>query len=236
MQGIQAQHSVSSQPTVNFKSSNVSFKSAQYDDDSFDRDAIEADRDEKIDKINETRGSFDELADELENSDNKFAQKASKGVRFLSAAFGLAATFVAAKYSSKFAIETLKSCTKSQSVQSIIKTVKSAEGPAKKVAESVVKTAKSIIDKPVIKDNIKKVIDSNVGQKVVTFIKNDKVAKVLEPFKNTLKSIKDIKFNGAKIQNIVENTMAATTTGSVLVDDLAGRNDDKSNMDLAAGV
>ena len=67
-------------------------------------------------------------------------------------------------------------------------------------------------------------------------MKNEKIAKYAEPLKNTINSIKDTKIDGKKIQNFVENAMAVTTTGSVIVDDLAGRNDEKSATELAAGV
>ena len=68
------------------------------------------------------------------------------------------------------------------------------------------------------------------------FLNNKQVARVFEPLKNTLKSIKEIKINGKSVQSFAENTMAATTTGSVLVDNLTGRNNDKSNIELATGV
>ena len=68
------------------------------------------------------------------------------------------------------------------------------------------------------------------------FMKNEKVVKYAEPLKNTFESIKNTKIDGKKIQNFVENAMAVTTTGSVIVDDLAGRNDEKSATELAAGV
>ena len=42
--------------------------------------------------------------------------------------------------------------------------------------------------------------------------------------------------NADKIQSGIENTMAASTTASVIIDDLAGRNDDKSNINLALGA
>ena len=47
--------------------------------------------------------------------------------------------------------------------------------------------------------------------------------------------MKDIKIDGKKVQNAAENTMAVTTTGSVLVDNLTGRNNDKSAIELATG-
>ena len=42
--------------------------------------------------------------------------------------------------------------------------------------------------------------------------------------------------DGDKVQTSIENTMAAATTASVIIDDLAGRNNNKSNVDLALGA
>lgn len=237
MEGIQARPIANIQPT-SIKNATVSFGSSHYmdEDDSFDKEAIEAERDEKLDQINESRNNLDNLADELENSENKVARKASKLVRYGSAAFGLAATFVTAKVSSKLAIEALKSAGRSEGMQTVLKTAGSMKKPIMKTFEETVKFAKNLADKPIVKDNIKKVVDSKFGQKAAEILKNEKVAKVLEPLKETVKSIKDIKVNGKNIQNTAENVMAATTTGSVLIDDLAGRNSDKSNIDLATGV
>ena len=46
----------------------------------------------------------------------------------------------------------------------------------------------------------------------------------------------DLTVNGDKVQTSIENTMAASTTASVIIDDLAGRNNNKSNVDLALGA
>ena len=58
-----------------------------------------------------------------------------------------------------------------------------------------------------------------------------KVKEYKEATKSFMKNI-----NADKIQSGVENTMAASTTASVIIDDLAGRNDNKSNMNLALGA
>ena len=57
----------------------------------------------------------------------------------------------------------------------------------------------------------------------------------MQKYKDATKSfMKNI--NADKIQSGIENTMAASTTASVIIDDLAGRNDDKSNINLALGA
>lgn len=234
---IQSQPQVQAKQAVSFKGEQEYYsRSYGSDPDSFDRGEIDAERDEKLDKINEQKQQFDDLADELENSDNKFVQKAGKGMRFAASVLGLVGTFVVAKYSSKVAIETLKTAANNPAIKSTIEALKGAEGPAKKVLGSVKEMAGKIAENPKVKENIAKLTESKVGKFATSVIKNEKVAKVLEPIANTLKSIKDIKINGKTIQSAVENTMAATTTGSVLVDNLTGRNNDKSVVDLATGV
>jgi len=238
MLSIQAQNSVNSHQQVNFKGSEKAERS-YFDDESydeFDREAIEADRDEKIDQINQSRDDLETLADELDKNGGKVGQKASKFIRYGATIMGIAATFIAAKVSSKLAIETLKSFGNSKGAQSVINTVKSAKEPLGKVVEGAKNLADKAIKSPVVKENLEKITNSKIGQKTAEILKNEKVIKILEPVKNTLKSMKDIKLNGAKIQSYTENIMAATTTGSVIVDDIAGRNKNKSNAELATGV
>ena len=233
---IQNQPQVKLQKSVNSgcqMSQRPSFKSSH---DGFDRSEIDAKRDGTLEKIDEQRQQFDDLADEWESSDNKYVKKAGKGVRFISTILGLAGTFVVAKYSSKVAIETLKSVAKSPAIQKTVSTLKTAQEPAKKALSSVKGIVKDAINKPIVKDNLKKVVDSKAFKVAKEILNNKNVAKVLEPLKNTLKSIKEIKINGTSIQAFAENTMAASTTGSVFVDTMTGRNNDKSNIELAAGV
>ena len=238
MLSIQAQPQVSSHPQVNFKSSKE-VESSYLDDESydgFDRESIEAEGEEKIDQINQSKGDLENLADELDKSNSKVAKTASKFVRYGAAALGIVATFVAAKVSSKLAIETLKSFGKSKGAQTIISVAKSSGEPLKKVFSNSKNLLGKVVENPVVKENIEKVMNSKIGQEATKILKHEKVAKLAEPIKNTIKSIKDIKINGKSVQAWAENIMAATTTGSVIVDDIAGRNKDKSNAELATGV
>jgi hypothetical protein len=210
----------------------VSFKS-NVSDIKYD---IENERDEKIDQFTKDQDDWNDFAEQLENSDNKVVKKTGKAARFVATLFGLAGAFVGAKYGSKLAIETLKSVANNGSSKKIIESLKGLKEPATKVIKSIGDNAKKVAETPFVKENLAKLENSKFGQVVSGFVKNEKVAKVLEPVKNTLKSMKDIKIDGNKIQNFIENTMAVTTTGSVLVDDLAGRNNDKSTVELASGV
>lgn len=233
---IQSQPQVKVRQSVGFQGSpgaRPSFKSSH---DSFDRDAIDAERDEKLDQIDEQKRQFDELADELENSDSNIVKKTGKGVRFIASVFGIIGTFVAAKYSSKVAIETLKTVAKNPAIQKTIESAKEAREPLGKLAVIAKDFVTKVAEKPKVKEAIAKVTNSKAANVVREVLKNEKVAKVLEPVKNTLESVKNIKINGKSIQNFVENTMAATTTGSVIVDNVTGRNNDKSNLEVASGV
>lgn len=216
----------------NMMASNVAFKS-KVSDLKYD---IESERDEKMEQIQQDQADWTNFADNLEKSDSKVAKKASKLVRFGATLLGLAGTFVAAKYGSKMAIETFKSLGKSGTGKAILEGAERMKEPISNGFKTVSQTIKKVAEMPAVKDSVEKLKSSKIGKTVVETLKNEKVAKVLEPVKNTLSSIKDIKFDGKKIQNIIENTMAVTTTGSVLVDDLAGRNNGKSAAELAAGV
>lgn len=234
---IQNQPQVQAVQQVSFKGmGDNSYKTSPMEPDYFDRDAMEAERDAKMDEINQSRQGLDDLADELENSDNKISKKTGKGLRVIATLIGLAGTFVMAKYSSKFVIETLKNAAKSPAIKSTVESVKGMGEPLKKAANGLKEYAKKAIQNPTIKKEIDTLKNTKIAQKVVEFAKNEKVASVLKPLKETLKSIKDIKINGKSIQSGLENTMAAVTTGSVLVDDLAGRNNHKSNVEIASGI
>lgn len=228
MLGIQSQPNVMT-PRVAFRGGVSDIK---YD--------IESERDEKVDQYTRDQADWNEFADNLENSNSKVAKKASKVVRFGAALIGVAAAFVGAKYGSRLTIETLKSLSKSKTAQSVIDGAKKMKEPAMKTLDMIKEGAKKVADSPAAKDLFNKVKSSKVGVKVGEMadelMKNEKITKYAEPLKNTINSIKDTKIDGKKIQNFVENAMAVTTTGSVIVDDLAGRNDEKSATELAAGV
>ena len=234
---IQNQPQVQATQAVSFKgNSETAYKTAPMGNDYFDRDSIEAERDAKVDEINQSKQSLDDLADELEKTDNKVSKKAGKGIRIAATLIGLAGTFVMAKYSSKLVIETLKNTAKSPAIKSTLESVKGMEKPLKKAIGGIKETVVKAMDTPAIKKNIDALKKTKFIQQAIKFAKNEKVANVLKPVSETLKSIKDIKINGKSIQTGIENTMAAVTTGSVLVDDLTGRNNHKSNVELATGV
>ncbi len=234
MLSIQNQPQVQAGQSVSFKGEGDGYHSfAASSPDYFDRADVEAERDEKIDKINESRQGIEDLADELENSDNKYMKKAGKGVRLAASLFGLAATFVMAKYSSKLVIESLKTATKNPALKN---TIEALEKPLGGIAKGVSETASKVMKNRKVLKGIVKLKNSNIGQAAIKLAKNPTVAKIVEPVVNTLKSAKNVKINGASIQSAIENTMAATTTGSVLVDNLTGRNNGKSTVELATGV
>ena len=175
------------------------------------------------------------MADELEDSDSKVSKKLGKGARFMASAVGLAGTFLVAKCSSKLTIETLKSFAKSKTMASTLETFKSVKAPLESGLKSVKQFATEAMEKPAVQEQIAKLKNSKVGKTIDGFLNNEKVKKVTEPLRNTISQLKDIKIDGKKVQNAAENTMAVTTTGSVLVDNLTGRNNDKSAIELATG-
>lgn len=221
---------IHNQPSMMTKS--VSFKGVS-SDLKYD---IETERDQKIDQFTKDKAEWDEFADNLEQSDSKVAKKAGKVVRIGASILGLAATFVGAKYGSKLAIETLKSFTKNDTAKKVIENVKKLKRPAMRAMVKVRQAARAIAKQPAVQETVAKLRNSKMGESIIKFANNEKVAKVLEPLKTTVKSMKDVKIDGKKVQNFIENTMAVTTTGSVLVDDLAGRNNDKSATELAMGA
>lgn len=237
MLGIQNQTHIQPSQAVSFKGEG-DYRSYISDEgyDSFDRDSIDAERDEKMDKLNEQKQQFEDLAQELENSDNKYAKKAGKGIRFAAAICGIVGTFIMAKYSSKVAIETIKQYANNPAGKKVLESLEGAKEPAKKAFDGIKKYAKKFVEKPAIKSKIDKLVNSKTGKMVTDALNNEKVAKLLDPVKKSLSSLKDIKLNGKNIQSAIENTMAATATGSVIVDNLTGRNNKKSNAELATGV
>ena len=197
---------------------------------------IEDEGQEQIDQFEKDQADWNEFADNLENSDNKVAKKAGKIVRVGAALLGIAATFVGAKVGAKVAVETIKTLGNSGTGKSIIDGVKKMKEPVSKTFSTIVEQAKKMVKTPTAQKIIDRAEKSKIGQTVINTLKNEKVAKAMEPLKKTFDSIKNIKVDGKKVQSFIENAMAITTTGSVVVDDLAGRNNDKSTAELAAGV
>ena len=240
MLGIQNQPQIGQNNSLSFQSRHNDRTYVNYDDDedfdSFDRkEEAKADRDSAKRKVADDKAEWDNLADELENSDSKVSKKLGKGARFMASAVGLAGTFLVAKCSSKLTIETLKSFAKSKTMASTLETFKSVKAPLESGLKSVKQFATEAMEKPAVQEQIAKLKNSKVGKTVDGFLKNEKVKKVTEPLRNTISQLKDIKIDGKKVQNAAENTMAVTTTGSVLVDNLTGRNNDKSAIELATG-
>lgn len=211
------------------------FEYADVEPKSVTKEEIEKERDKKINDVKDVQKGWEDFAKELEESDNKAMSKMGKGARLVASAVGLAGTFLVAKYSSKLTIETLKSFAKSKTMKGTLDSVKGAKKPFEKAWNSITKFTGEMLEKPVIKSKIDMVKNSKVVKGTQEFFQKESVKKLTEPIKNTLKSVKDIKINGEKTQAVVENTMAGVTTGSVLVDHLTGRNDDKSVVELATG-
>lgn len=201
--------------------------------DSYSQENIESERDAKLDELNKTRASFDELADTFDKNPNAISKGASKVVRFASAAVGVAATFVMAKYGSKVTIGALRNFAKSKTVTNLQEGAKKLSTPLtngfKVVSEFVSRKATPLMDK---------LKNSQIGKKVVEFAEKPKVKNVIETVQGYKEAAKTLikNINGDKVQTSIENTMAASTTASVIIDDLAGRNNNKSNVDLALGA
>ncbi len=205
-----------------------------YDDsDTFSQEDIESERDAKLKDLNETKANFDDLANNLDKNPNALSKGAGKVVRFASAAIGIATTFVMAKYGSKVTIGALRNFAKSKTATNVLEGAKNISTPLTKglktVNEFASKKAGPLMNK---------LKDSSFGKKVVEFAEKPNVKNVLgkvQEYKDATKSfVKNI--NADKVQSGIENTMAASTTASVIIDDLAGRNDDKSNINLALGA
>lgn len=240
MLGIQNQPQIGQNNSLSFQSRHNDRSYVNHDDeddfDSFDKkEDIKSERESAKRQAEADKADWDNFADELENSDSKVSKKLGKGARFVASAVGLAGTFVVAKCSSKLTIETLKSFAKSKTMASTLETFKSVKEPLVNGYKMAKTFVKDVIEKPAIQEQVAKLKDSRLGKAVDGFMKNEKVKQYTEPLRNTISQLKDVKFNGQKIQNVAENTMAVTTTGSVLVDNLTGRNNDKSAIELATG-
>ena len=201
----------------------------------FDEKQALKERDKKLEEIESQKSSLEETAEKLEEIDSPYAKKAGKVFRFGAAVVGIAGTFLASKYSAKLTIETLKSVAKNPKLAELAKGAEVIKQPISEIAGGVKKLADIAMENPSIKANVEKVVNSKAVKTAKAILDNKIVSNVLEPLKNTIKSVKDIKVNGKSVQSGIENTMAATTTGCVIIDDLTGRNNDKSNSDLALG-
>lgn len=248
MLGIQNQPQLSKTMTNSVSFSGKSRQEANLTDEDYDefeyvdaepkmmsKEDIERERDKKLSDVKDVQKGWEDFAAELENSENKNVSKLGKGARVVASVIGLAGTFLVAKYSSKLTIETFKSFANSKTMKGTMDSVGNMKEPIKKTWKSFTKFVGELAEKPAVKEKIDLLKNSKVYKASQEFLQKDGVKKFTEPVRNTFKSIKEIKVNGEKIQNVAENTMAGVTTGSVLVDNLTGRNDDKSVVELATG-
>ena len=210
-----------------------------YEDDSyvnseFNPDEINAERDRKMAEYERTQADMNKFADSLDKNPDKLSKGLGKVVRFGAGLIGLAGTFVLAKYGAKVSIGTMKGLAKSNVAKDIINVGKSAFEPIGKGLKSAKATLNKFVGNP-IAETFKK---SKLGQKAEKFMAKESVKNFVDKAKGYKEAVKVLakSVNGEKVQNVAENTLAASATASVAIDNLAGRNKDKSNLDLALGV
>lgn len=204
--------------------SKPSFKS-----NDFDKDRMKSEMDDISNQYDEDARGWNDLADDLENSDSKVSKKMGKGARLIASLIGLAGTFAVTKYSSKLTIETIKNLVKKGPVKNAFASLEKLKEPL----STVMNKAKGIVNSESVQSVVNNVKNSRFGLKVSDFVKNEKFQSIIEPLKTTFKSIKSPKINGQRVQSFAENVMAGTATASVAVDNLTGRNDDKNALELA---
>ena len=210
-----------------------------YEDDSyvnseFNPDEINAERDRKMAEYERTQADINKFADSLDKNPDKLSKGLGKVVRFGAGLIGLAGTFVLAKYGAKVSIGTMKGLAKSNVAKDIINVGKSAFEPIGKGLKSAKATLNKLVGNPIV-ENFKK---SKLAQKAEKFMAKESVKNFVDKAKGYKEAVKVLakSVNGEKVQNVAENTLAASATASVAIDNLAGRNKDKSNLDLALGV
>ena len=196
--------------------------------DRFSKEAINKERDEKLKDFNETRQVFDDVADNLDKNPDKFSKGASKVLRLASTIVGLGVTFVTAKYGSRASIGMFKELGKSGLGKWITGHGASLMSTISKKGGSLVE----VLKKSSIASNFLK---SNVGQKLTQTLNKPLVKDAISFIKGNSKEMVN-KVKAVNFRSIVENTMGASAATAVLVDDIAGRNDDKSNKELFLGA
>lgn len=203
------------------------------DEYSFSKEEIELERDKKLKDLDDTKASFEDLADNLDKNPDKISKGTGKVVRLAASAIGIVSTFVMAKYGSKVTINAFRNFAKSKTAQNIMNGTGSFVKPLKSGAKSISKKMADVTSPIMIKVKDSKLGTLAKGCAEKPFVKNtiEKVQGYKEAVKTLAKNI-----NGDKIQSGIENTMAASTTASVIIDDLAGRNNEKSNLNLALGA
>ena len=196
--------------------------------DRFSKEAINKERDEKLKDFNETKYVFDDVADNLDKNPDKFSKGASKLLRFASAVVGLGVTFVTAKYGSRASIGMFKELANSNMGKKVVKYGSSLASFVSKKGGTLINALKdSSIVTGFMKSNIGKkitqILDKSLAKDAISFVKGNS--------KEMFNKVKAVNF-----RSVIENTMGASAATAVLVDDIAGRNDDKSNKDLFLGA
>lgn len=200
----------------------------------FNQEEIEAARDKKKAEYERTQADMNKFADSLDKNPDKLSKGLSKAVRFGAGIIGLAGTFVLAKYGAKVSIGTMKGFAKSNVAKDIVNIGKSAFEPISKGLKAAKTTLNKLVGTPVA-EAFKK---TKLAGKLDKFMAKEDVKNFVEKANGYKEAVKVLakSVNGEKIQNVAENTLAASATASVAIDNLAGRNNDKSNLDLALGV
>ena len=198
------------------------------------QEELETERNKKIADIEQTQNDMNKFADSLEKNPGKLSKGASKLVRGVSGVLGLVTAFVTAKYGAKISIGILKGVAKSNVAKDALNITKSAFKPLGSAFKSLGSAWNKFIGNP----TIKAFKNTTLGKKTAEFMAKPNVKSFVEKaqgYKEAAKTlVKSVK--GDKVQSVLENTLATSATASVLIDDLAGRNKNKSNLDLALGA
>lgn len=196
--------------------------------DNFSKESVNKERDEKLRDFNETKQVFDDVANNFDKNPDKFSKTASKALRFASAVVGLGVTFVTAKYGSRASIGMFKELGKSGLGKWITKHGSSLVSAISKKGGSFVNVLKE-------SSMVSNFVKSNTGKKIAQILNKPLVKDVIGFIKGNSKEMVN-KIKAVNFRTVIENTMGASAATAVLVDDIAGRNDDKSNKDLFLGA
>lgn len=198
------------------------------------QEELEMERDKKLANIEETKSDVDKFADSLEQNPSKLSKGAGKAVRVVSGALGLVTAFVTAKYGAKISIGILKGVAKSNVAKDAVNISKSAFKPVANGFKSLGNAWSKFVGNPAIKT----FKNTTLGKKTAEFMAKPNVKSFIEKAQGYVEATKTLakSVNKQKVQTAVENTLATSATASVVIDDLAGRNKNKSNLDLALGA
>ncbi len=198
------------------------------------QEELETERDKKLADIEQTKNDMDKFADSLDKNPGKLSKGAGKAVRVVSGILGLATAFVTAKYGAKISIGIFKGIAKSNMAKDAINISKSAFKPVGNGLKSLANAWSKFVGNPAIKA----FKNTTLGKKTAEFMAKPNVKSFVEKAQGYKEATKTLvkSINGEKVQTAIENTLATSATASVVIDDLAGRNKDKSNLDLALGA